>query len=296
MKAANKSLNESDLLLALGTRLSWRQIRAKPREFLQNGKLVHVDIDREELNQRVPATLAFDWDVKIFLRQLIAQMRIDPLPNHEAWASDCRLSLKNIPFCKDIYLENSSPVQPYVFMKLLSDSLDDTDILVIDAGQNVMWGMQTLEPRGDQRMITAWGHSPMGYSLPASMGVAAHYGNKRRTICTIGDGGFQVNIQELQTIKYYNLPIKIFILNNHSYGAIKDYQDGNLSGRHYATCPEFGYEPPDLLAIAEAYQIKTCRINSHIGLKEMISEVLTHEGPIVCDVDLGNDTFVTLDP
>ena len=85
-------------------------------------------------------------------------------------------------------------------------------------------------------------------------------------------------------------------MNNYCYGAIKDYTRDNLDNRNYATCPEYGYEAPDILAIAKAYKIKTVRISSHIKIKEKIEEILNCDGPIVCDVDLGNDTFVVLDP
>jgi acetolactate synthase I/II/III large subunit len=295
-KAGNKCLNDSDLLLVLGSRLSWRQIRSKPTEFAQSAKIVHVDIDREELNQKVPSALSFDMDVKIFIVKIISELRKNKLPDHSVWAQQCRSSFIADPFCKPEYYNNDFPVNPYVFMKSLSEQMLDDDVLLIDAGQNVMWGMQGIEPRAQQRLLTAWGHSPMGYSLPAAIGVAAYHKGSPRTICTIGDGGFQVNIQELQTIHYYNLPIKIFVMNNYCYGAIKDYTRDNLDNRNYATCPEYGYEAPDILAIAKAYKIKTVRISSHIKIKEKIEEILNCDGPIVCDVDLGNDTFVVLDP
>ncbi|WP_415905090.1 thiamine pyrophosphate-binding protein [Neptuniibacter sp. QD48_55] len=295
-KAGNHTLNDSDLLLVLGSRLSWRQVRSKPDQFATQAKIVHVDIDREELNQHVSASLAFDWDVKEFIIALINELKDQEHPNHQQWASKSRQSHLDTPFCKPEYYQQEDCVQPYVFMKTLSEMMADDDVLVIDAGQNVMWGMQATEPRADQRLLTAWGHSPMGYSLPAAMGVAAHLKGSPQTLCTIGDGGFQVNVQELQTIKYYNLPVKIFIMNNYCYGAIKDYQDGNLESRYFATCPEYGYEAPDFLAISKAYNITACRIESHADLKEKLDYVLNHEGPIICDVNLGNDTFVTLDP
>ncbi len=295
-KAANETLNDSDLLLVLGSRLSWRQVRSKPEQFASKAKIVHVDIDREELNQRVSASLAFDWDVKEFINLLMQELKSKELPDHSHWAKASYQHHQKSPFCKPEYYEQEDRVQPYVFMKTLSEMMADDDVLVIDAGQNVMWGMQATEPRAEQRLITAWGHSPMGYSLPAAMGVAAHLKGTPQTLCTIGDGGFQVNVQELQTIKYYNLPVKIFIMNNYCYGAIKDFQDGNLDSRYYATCPEYGYEAPDFLAISDAYKIESCRIASHADLKEKLSYVLQHEGPIICDVNLGEDTFVTLDP
>jgi len=296
-KTANEALNDSDLLLVIGSRLSWRQVRSKPTEFAKNAKIVHVDIDREELNQRVKSTISFSCDAKEFINALLINLRNRPKLSFSGWSQKCRKKFIDHPFCKAEYFDKGNPVHPYVFMQTLSKCLSDNDTLVLDAGQNVMWGMQTVHPRGKQRLLTAWGHSPMGYSLPAAMGVAAYQaGKENNTICTIGDGGFQVNIQELQTIKYYDLPVKIFIMNNHSFGAIKDYQDGNLDSRYFGTVPEYGYEAPDFIKIVEAYGIKTKVINSHDELSKNICDVLSYEGPIVCDVDLGNDTFVVLDP
>lgn len=296
--SSNEILSDSEVVLALGTRLSWRQVRSNPERFGKNTIIVHVDIDPGEINQHIPSTFSFPLDVKFFIEKLRFELESKKYGGCKAWSRESKGRYEKTPFCLESYYESESPVNPYVFMNELSKSMESNDIAIIDAGQNVMWGMQALQPTAEQRIITAWAHSPMGYSLPGAMGVAAKYNKKGdpNVICTIGDGGFQVNIQELQTIKYYNLPVKVFILNNHSYGAIKDYQDGNLDSRYYATCPEHGYEAPDFLSISRSYGIETISIANHRELASTIKYVLEHDGPIICDVDLGSDTFVVLNP
>jgi len=293
--SANSSLEKCDLVLAIGSRLSWRQIKSKPKEFLPKSKLVHVEIDPKELNQRVKADIAFGCDAKRFLSLLTAEIKKGKRPNFLKWAKETRQSYKKNPFCKPEYYLEKEGINPYVFMKALSKEMAEDDILVADAGQNVLWAMQAIEIRGQQRLFTAHAHSPMGYSLPAAMGPATIYKGSPRVICTIGDGGFQLNIQELQTIKNYHLPIKIFIMNNYAYGAIMDYQDGNLGGRYFASSSEHGYSIPDLLAISRAYKIKTDEINSQDNLADKIRSVLNNKGPIVCNVNLTPRTYVTVD-
>ena len=111
--------------------------------------------------------------------------------------------------------------------------------------------------------------------------------NAGRVVCVIGDGGFNMNIQELQTLKTYSIGVKTFIMNNHAYGIIKAYQDTNLEGRYSASDAESGYVVPDFVKIADAYGIKTATIGKNSELEVKIKEVLAFEGPVVCDVDCG---------
>ena len=292
----NTSLDKSDLVLAVGTRLTLRQVKSKPEEFVPNGKLVHVDIDPNELNQRVPADLALACDAKEFLTLLLNALKNDGCSRFTDWAKETRNRFEQNPFCKSEYYLEKGAVNPYVFFKTLSEQMADDDILIPDAGQNVMWAIQTVEVRAQQRLFTDAAHSSMGYSLPAAMGAAVHYRDgSPRVICTIGDGAVQLNIQELETIHQYDLPVKIFVVNNHSYGAIMDYQDATLEGRYFASSMAYGCSLPDILAIARAYKIPTAEITSHDDLAEKIKSVLNSKGAILCEVDMGSRTYVTLD-
>lgn len=296
-KAANTSINSSDLVLAIGTRLAWRQLKSKPKEFLPNSKLVHVEIDPYEINQRVKADLAIGYDAKKFIKNLTQELQKTKKLDFSYWASKTRDKLNKSPFCKKEYYLQKKGINPYVFFKTLSEQMGKNDIIVADTGNNVMWALQAVEIKNNQRIFTAHAHSPMGYALPAAMGAAVVYPKgSPRVICTIGDGGFQLNIQELQTIYYYKLPIKIFIIDNQSYAAIKDFQDGNLGSRYYASSLEHGYSWPDFLAVARSYKIKTAEIKSQDNLASKIRSVLNRKGAVVCNVSIMPKPFVTFDP
>lgn len=294
-KETNKIINESDCFLVLGSRLSWRQIKGKPEDFVPDGKIVHIDIDKAELNQRKKADVAAAIDVKTFVHKLTDRLKREKLNKFDAWAMESKKRYDQNPFCKPEYYKEKGSVHPYVFFKVLSEVMGSGDVLVADAGQNVMWAMQAAEIRKNQRLFTSFAHSPMGYSLPAAMGVALKYNDNPRVICTIGDGGFQLNIQELQTIYANKIPVKVFIMNNKSYGAIMDYQDSALDGRYYASSCEYGYSLPDFAAIVKAYRIKVATIDDQDRLKDSIRGVIMTPGPIVCLVNLASRTYVTLD-
>lgn len=294
--AANSLVNESDLVIAVGTRLSLRQVRSRPDKFAVSGKLVHIDIDTGELEKKVPTDLSIACDAKVFLEILLGDLKAKTVPKFTQWTRSSRESFEKNAFFREEFLKEPF-VHPYAFMKTLSYVMEENDILVADAGQNVMWAIQSFEVHGNQRLFTAAAHSPMGYSLPAAMGVATEYKDEvPHVVCTIGDGAIQLNIQELQTLYAYNLPVKIFVLNNHSYGAIMDYQDQALEGRYYASSTDFGYSIPDILGIAKAYKIKTYTIDTMENLHDKIREVIHTKGPVLCEVNLGTRTFVRLDP
>ena len=127
----------------------------------------------------------------------------------------------------------------------------------------------------------------MGFAFAGALGAWFAAPQGAQVVSLIGDGGFNMNLQELQTMKTYGIKTKTFIMNNHSYGIIKAYQDTNLEGRYVGSGRESGYVPPDFIAIGNAYRVKTVRITRNEELREKIREVLAHNGPVVCDVDCG---------
>ena len=143
-------------------------------------------------------------------------------------------------------------------MKKLSDKTGKKDVLIPDASANLIWAMQALEPRG-QKIFTALNHSPMGYSMPATIG-AYLADSKKNIICTIGDGSMQMNIQELATISHFNFPVKIFVLNNKGYGLIKLTQDMWLNSRRVGVDAGSGLAMPNIIKVAKAYDIETVKL------------------------------------
>jgi acetolactate synthase-1/2/3 large subunit len=142
-----------------------------------------------------------------------------------------------------------------------------------------------------QRIISAWNHSPMGYSLPAAIG-AALANPKATIICITGDGGLQINVQELATIERFNLPIKIFVMNNHGHGIIQGTQDQWLGGRHIASDYSGGLPDPDYTKVTTAYGIPTTVLKDHAELKKIISDVLSSTGPHACIVDMNEGSQI----
>jgi len=285
---ANFAVANCDLLIGVGSRFDTRQTGTQPKSFAREARKIVVDIDPEELNKRVTADIAICCDAKDFLVLLKNELSGRETSDISAWLDKIAEYKAKYPICRPEYYDQPDKVNPYVFMKTLSEEAADDEVIIVDAGQNLMWGIQTLEPRGTQRVFSAGGMSPMGYSLPAAIGAAVCRG--KRAVCTIGDGGMQVNIQELQTIFHYQVPVKIFVMNNHSYGIIKQFQDLYFGSRYEATGR--GYSCPNFVKVAEAYGIKAIAINNHAELQKKIRQVLDYEGPILCDVELKNDTLI----
>jgi len=141
-----------------------------------------------------------------------------------------------------------------------------------------------FETKFGQRYVTSNGHAPMGFSFAGAIGAWLGADRSRQVVCLIGDGGFNMNIQELQTLVNYGIKIKTFILNNHIYGITKQFQETNFQGRTEA-CGPVGYNPPDFVKVAKAYGIKTFAINKNSEMNGRIDEVLAYDHAVVCDVN-----------
>ena len=182
------------------------------------------------------------------------------------------------------YHEVKGIVHPYVFMRELSNQLGPDDVIISDCGGNVVVTYHAFKTKMGQRLVSSNGNSPMGYSFAGAMG-ACFADVKGKVICIIGDGGSNMNIQEFQTLKNYDLPVKTFIMNNHVYGITKAYQETNFGGRFEAAGPK-GYSPPDFVKLAKAYGLASETIADNSEITSKIKAVLDHEGPIICDVNM----------
>jgi len=181
-------------------------------------------------------------------------------------------------------------VNPYVFLDILSKESLCGDILIADTGNNAAQVFQGYKVKNRQMVFSAFDNTPMGYSLPASIGAYfANKSSKNNIICITGDGGIQMNIQELATIVKHNLPIKIFVFNNQGYGMIKQTQDDWLESRHEASCVKKGIAIPDFIKIARAYGIKALVIRSNKELRQKVKAVLKAKGAVLCDIELRPD-------
>lgn len=175
-------------------------------------------------------------------------------------------------------------ISPYLFVQTLSDLCEDGDVIVVDGGgTNVYVAFQTFQIKPRQRMILSTGLCSMGSGLPEAIGACFGAG-RRRTICLCGDGSFQLNVQELQTIRHHGLPIKIFVTNNNGYLSIRQTQDGFLGGLHAGSEPEGGMSLPDFGKVAAAYGFPAARVEDAADLREQLARALSTDGPYYCEI------------
>ena len=288
----NFAIQNSDLLLAIGTRISGRITGGYVEAFARGAKKYIVDIDQALLNpewQEVKGDVNIHCDAKLFINLLLQELKGQKLPDWTWWLDKTKEWRDNYTPCLPEYYSETEFVHPYAFVKTLSEECQSGDVITADCGGNAVVTFQTFETKYGQRLISSNGNSPMGHSFAAAMGACfiPEYRNeeKGRVICLIGDGGFQMNIQELQTVKHYGLKLKTFIFNNHSYGITRQYQETNFQGRYLASGPD-GYSVPDFVQIVQAYGIDVAGINNHRFLREQIRYVLQYPKAIVCDVDM----------
>ena len=258
-RCANIALANVDLLIALGTRLDTRQTGAMVDQFVKNGVIIHVDIDKDELdNNRLDNRLKIHMDVASFLKEF---KKISIENNIDKW-NDYLLGLKN-KYNQDQeierFVENKAP---YRFIQMLNKYSAENDIFCTDVGQNQMWAAQTLELKKGQKFITSGGLAPMGFSIPVAIGIS--FANPLRNIYSInGDGGFHISIQSLMLISQYNLPIKVIVLNNKSLGMITQFQGLYFDNRMEGTTKEGGYLVPNIKSIGESYNLPYFQINEN---------------------------------
>jgi len=286
-RSGNLTVQNSDLVISLGSRLDTRQTGGKPQTFARNAKKVVLDIDRGELYKErgLQVDIGLDYDINDFLYNILEKVDSIKTKDLSEWKSKISDWKKRFPICLPEYLTQDNKVNPYVFMDALSNQSKEGDIIIADTGANLMWTMQGWKTKEEQKIFSAFGHSPMGYSLPASIG-ASFASNKGSVTCITGDGGIKMNINELETIVKHNLPIKIFLINNHELGTIKQFQDTLFRSSYKASSIEGGLGDSDLLKIGEAYGLRTLQINNHKEMNEKIRETFEHSGPVLCSVEL----------
>ena len=293
-RGANITFQNADLLLSLGSRHDGRQTGGRLDSFAREAKRYIVDVDPGELkDQPIKGHVNIESDLKEFIPILTKAVQSEKIPSFSQWLTETKEWQLEFPTVLPKYDKPKRRVHSYSFMKKLSNNMKRGDIIVGDCGGNIVPLAQAFEVKKNQKLVTSWSHSPMGYAFAAAIG--AYLGKSSETknvICTIGDGGMQVNIQELQTYKMYNIPVKIFVLNNESYGIIMQYQDTYLNSRYVGSAPKWGYTYPDFRKVAEAYGIKTEQIRTNGEVEVKIKKVLTMKGPVICEVMLEKKTVL----
>ena len=284
-RGANFTQQNSDWILILGARLDLGQTGYNHRNFARAAKKIMVDIDPAEIKKMdMTIDVPVCADAKAFIQEFLRQRSAIVPKDRSAWWERCREWKSIYPVVLPEYWEEQGGVNNYVLVDVLSDEMSGDDLLVPgSSGACSEVTMQAFRVKQGMRIFNNPGLGPMGLGIPASIGACLASGRKR-TVCIDGDGGFQLNIQELETVKRLNLPIKFFVLNNQGYASIRATQQSYFEGRLVASSPSSGLTLPDTLKIAAAYGLPTAQIQDHSHLRERVHQVLEQDGPVVCDV------------
>lgn len=277
-RTANFVAAKSDLIISIGSRLDIRQVGANPVEFASNAKLVRIDIDPDEFTRKVKAD---EWSIACDLTTALSFFVKTAwnIPSMKDWLSVCD-TIKEKLQRVDVREAN---LMIHEFGRILpSDSVITTDV-----GQNQVWIAQSLEVTDNQKVLFSGGHGAMGYSLPAAIG--AYYASRKPVVCFTGDGGFQMNIQELQFIIREHLPITIILLNNEALGMIRHFQEMYFDSNYFQTMESGGYTVPDFEKIAFAYGLNYFRVDKTDEIKHL---KLDFSNSNLVEIRLGNPTYV----
>jgi acetolactate synthase-1/2/3 large subunit len=287
-RAGNFTVQNADLLLVLGSRLNIRQVSYNWGSFAPRAFKIQVDIDPAELHKPlVRPDMGVHCDLKFFLTELANLCRRSRYrPRHGEWLRWCRERVQRYPVVQSHQRRVGGPLNPYHFVEQLSGLLLDDDVVICGDATACIVSFQVMKIRDGQRLISNSGSASMGYDLPAALGAAvARKG--RRVICLAGDGSLQLNIQELQTVKHHQLPVKLFVLNNGGYLSIRTTQS-NFFGRLTGSSPASGVSLPDFVKVGCAYGIPSTRIDCVADMAR-VQAALDQPGPTLVDVILDPD-------
>ena len=284
-RAANFAMQNSDLVISIGTSLHVTVIGYTYEHFAREAKKIVIDIDQTSHQKK---TIQIDQfilsDAKKFFEKILDFTKNENLNDFSKWVEQCNDWKKKYPVCLPEYKNIKGELNSYLFIDTLSKHSKENDIFVSDAGGTFYATSQAIQlTKKGQRYIPSSAMATMGYSLPAAIGISVAT-DKKRVLALTGDGSFQQNIQELQTVVEYNLPIKLFVLNNDGYESIRTSQKNYFNNRFLGESKQSGISFPDTLKIAKAYGIKAMRINEFQGLDEKLEEILNFDGPVICDV------------
>lgn len=281
-RSANMAMQNADLLLVLGSRLSMLTTGYNYGLFARGAKqVIVVDIDPDEHRK---GTVLLDQVINADAGAFLLALPELHLREHRAWTEKCMHWKEVFPVFTPDQEDDSRGISKFAFIRLLNQFLKADSVVVTDAGATTEIPMQGLfYTTCQQRYIGSAEQCEMGYALPAVVGVSIARG-KREALCIVGDGSLQMNLQELQTCVTQKLPTKIFVWNNGGYGTIRGHQKTIFKGRFVGVDPESGTAFPPLDKIAAAYGIRYYRAETLAGLETVIPKVLTEEGPVLCEV------------
>ena len=283
-RAANFVLQNSSYVLAIGTRLAIPQIGYNLTELARQAEIDVVDIDLTEASKNQPRTREhIVCDAGIFIDLLLEKLETIDLKPKNSWIDRCNYYKYEFPWVSSEHEDKDGFINSYPFMEKLNKHFKSNQIVVTDMGTALLSGHQVLKTKSGQRLMTSTGLGEMGYGLPGAIGasVASNYGE---VMCLNCDGGMMLNLQELQTIVHYNLPIKLFIFNNDGYLMIKHTQTALFKGSRIGVDKATGVSCPDFSKLATAFNIPSYQIRDWETCDDIIDKVQKTDGPVICEV------------
>jgi acetolactate synthase-1/2/3 large subunit len=254
---ANLAMGRADSLLVLGSRLDIRQTGSDVASFKADRVIYHVDIEEAEINNRLKGCKPVISHLHSFLTTLVGLVSKRHLTERIEWISEIQDLRKKWPDTNEIQVV--SGINPNIFMHALSQYSKQASVYAVDVGNHQMWAAQSLELEESQRFLTSGGMGAMGFALPAAVG--ASFATGKPVVMITGDGGMQLNIQELETIAHHKLPVKMVVLNNKSLGMVRQFQQSYFGERYPSTY--WGYSAPDFADIANAYRIESQTVTDY---------------------------------
>jgi acetolactate synthase I/II/III large subunit len=278
-RAGNFAVQNSDLLLVLGNRLSPLTTGPDYDNFARASNVIVVDIDSvEHTKNTVRIDRLIIADVKRFL---VALMKENVRRASDEWQKKCLHWKQIFPMCEDMF-KLTEKVDLYYLAECISETLSDDAVLLSDSGLEELIIPSTVCFRKGQRCLHPVSQGTMGYALPGAVG--AYFASGCQTVAVIGDGSIMMNLQELQTIRYHNLPIKIIVVNNNVYSVIRKRQVDLFRARTIGTDPSDGVECPNFQKVAACFEIPYVRIDNSTDLESKIGLVINTDGPVLCEV------------
>lgn len=282
--AANRAIYECDVLLAIGARFDDRLVGAQ-EHFAAGAKIVHIDIDPSEIDKVFKATIGIVADAKAALIAL-NQLSINTADEGE-WLE--RLQSYKVKHPLGYEASQNNVIKPQAVIEAISEETKGTAIVSTDVGQHQMWTAQFYKFKEERALISSGGLGTMGFGLPAAIG-GQMANPDRMVVAIVGDGGFQMTLQELALLKEFNLNIKVFILNNASLGMVKQWQHQFYEQRYSESVFD---GQPDFVKLAEAYGITGKRITQADKVATQVAAVFATPGPVVVDVHINQTETVT---
>lgn len=286
---ANKTLAIADLLVVIGSRLDIRQTGTDVKSFCEGKEIWQFDLDEAEIGVRIQPQRSFCCEINAIAQCLgLLDDEEKERSKHSAWLDQIN-EIRNMYPSRREYPTEPGELNPIQLLHRLSEIIPIKTNYITDVGQHQMWSAQCIKFKEEDRFLTSGGMGAMGFGLPAAIGSAISDPDAI-TILVSGDGSFQLNIQELETVKRNQINLKIILFNNRSHGMVRQFQESYFKGRLYSTV--VGYSAPDFVAVARAYGISARSLQPSDGMEESLCWLIQSKGPALLEVPLSINSKV----